>query len=179
MDGHESNALSTPVWKTGVYLSTPMPVGETGLSARFGLESRNDLSARNSAPNHRASSNARSYVGDRPSRRRFTAPRRSESSQSTFWCVTRDSKLHSLITHRGQEASGAAGLRTHEITRTIDQFTRINAGFHYDLTPTDSHFRFPRQSRLVWLQLIASMGAEDSCRRGPQNQSQRSRSYEY
>jgi len=26
MDGHESNALSTPVWKTGVYLSTPMPV---------------------------------------------------------------------------------------------------------------------------------------------------------
>ena len=25
MDGHESNALSIPVWKTGVYLSTPMP----------------------------------------------------------------------------------------------------------------------------------------------------------
>lgn len=25
MDGHESNALSTPVWKTGVCLSTPVP----------------------------------------------------------------------------------------------------------------------------------------------------------
>jgi hypothetical protein len=25
MDGHESNALSIPVWKTGVYLSTLMP----------------------------------------------------------------------------------------------------------------------------------------------------------
>ena len=24
MDGHEGNALSIPVWKTGVYLSTPM-----------------------------------------------------------------------------------------------------------------------------------------------------------
>jgi hypothetical protein len=25
VDGHESNALSISVWKTGVYLSTPMP----------------------------------------------------------------------------------------------------------------------------------------------------------
>jgi hypothetical protein len=25
MDGHESNALSISVWKTDVYLSTPMP----------------------------------------------------------------------------------------------------------------------------------------------------------
>ena len=36
MDGHESNALSIPVWKTGVYLSTLMP-DEMESRVRFAL----------------------------------------------------------------------------------------------------------------------------------------------
>src|SRR5207247_8928753 len=42
MDGHESNALSTPVWNTGVYRSTPMLDGIPcwGRTSLFGFGNR-------------------------------------------------------------------------------------------------------------------------------------------